>query len=86
MERKEYEFTTTCRNCKTAIRRFCKKFPEIGEVWGEELEYMAECSIEFESDCTYDSTCWSWALHFQDEAGIFEDAPHDYYICVIERS
>ena len=78
----EVEFETRCKNAKTAIDRFFKKFPSL-DYWKEAFEYMAENNIDFYCDNKYaDGTVnkdWIYALHF--------DSSEDFhYLCIIERA
>ena len=77
----EVELEIKCKNAKTAIKRFFKKYPKLS-YWKEQFEYMAENNIDFENDGILADGSknkeWRWALHLD----VNEDT---VYMCVIER-
>ena len=77
----DVDMVCRCKKISTALDRFFKKYPNL-TYWREQLEYMAENNIDFDSDITLaDGTkndFWCWALHLDIEENYF-------YIAVIER-
>lgn len=76
------DFETNCKNAKTALARFAKKFPEQFEEWGELIEWMLETGHEMQDDSILGDGSkqpFTWAVHALHEENWF-------YFAVIERA
>lgn len=78
----DVDMECVCKKVSTALNRFFKKYPELN-YWREQLDYMADNGIAFDSDQVLGdgskNTEWSWALHLDIDENFV-------YIAVIERA